>query len=48
VADARAWFDQYVTNRQDHAPSMHTVGQTLYLLKVEDIVQITDFNGTPL
>jgi hypothetical protein len=46
--EIQAWFQQYVQNRQDHAPSKDQLGQTLYLLKVEKIVQITDFNGVKL
>jgi hypothetical protein len=41
----QAWFQKYVQNRQDSGPSKDRLGQTLYLVKVEQIVPITDFKG---
>jgi hypothetical protein len=43
--EVQEWFGRFVESRQKHAPAMHQLGQTLYLLKVEQIVPITDFEG---
>lgn len=48
AVEVRAWFNEYIANRQANAPDLHQVGQTLFLLKVEDIEQITDFHGEVL
>jgi hypothetical protein len=44
--EVQVWFQRYVQNRQDNVKNQ--LGQTLYLLKVEQIIQITDFNGVKL
>jgi hypothetical protein len=43
--EVEAWFQNYINNRVEHAPAKDQIGQTLYLLKVEEVVQITGFDG---
>lgn len=45
VAEVAAWFEGYMQRRREAGPCKDQLGQTLYLLKVERIVPITDFEG---
>jgi len=44
-AEVQAWFDGYVQTRRDHHVDGKFMGKTLFLLKVEQIVPLTDFDG---
>jgi len=46
-AEADTWLANYVANRQAHAPAKNQLGETLFLCKVDQIIQITDFTGVP-
>jgi hypothetical protein len=39
------WFDGYVQNRTEHHKPHRRFGNTLFLVKVDQISQITDFKG---
>lgn len=46
-AEVTAWFERYVQNRATMGPAKDQLGSTLYLLKVERIELMTDFDGNP-